>query len=112
MATVGAQQPGLLGIVPSPAAASGGGDKVPPGSRVHVLNGGGAPITVTVVTPVTYRGLAVEDQEITVQNGTGIAGCKAFDVPVDPYQGPDGLVSLTWSSTTSVTFWVEGPVSS
>lgn len=113
MAVVGAQNPGIAGAVPSPVAASGGGDRVPPGTRVHVLNGGGAPITCTVTTPGTVRGLAVADQEVEIPNGSGIAGCKYFDVPADPFMDPaDGLVGLAWSATTSVTFWVEGPVSS
>lgn len=111
MAIVLAQNPGLLGVVPAPATASAGGDKVPPGSRVHVINGGGASINATVVTPGTVRGLTVQDQIIAIPNGTFPANCKGFDVPPDLYQDPtDGLVNITWSATTSVTFWVEGPV--
>lgn len=111
MATVGAQQPGLTGVTPSLAAASGGGDKVPPGSRVHVVNGSGSPIDVTIVTPGTVEGLAIADRVITVPDGVFPANCKAFDVPGRLYADPtDGLVSLQWSSASDVSFWVEGPV--
>jgi hypothetical protein len=111
VAIVATQNPGLTGVTPAPANASAGGDKVAPGSRVHVVNGGGAAITVTIATPGTVRGLAVADQTVSVPNGAFPANCKAFDVPPDLYQDPaDGLVNLAWSATASVTFWVEGPV--
>src|SRR5690242_6908500 len=92
--------------------ASAGGDKVSPGARVHVANGGGSAITCTVTTPGTARGgLAIADAAIVCTNGSGLAGVTAFDVPADPYQSPsDGLVALSWSTTTSVTFWAEGPI--
>ncbi|MFC7655973.1 hypothetical protein ACFQV8_04940 [Pseudonocardia benzenivorans] len=51
MAAVGAQTPGLAGIQPTTSAASAGGDTVPTGSRVHVLNTGGAPVNCTITTP-------------------------------------------------------------
>lgn len=109
MATVAALTPGLTGVTPTASTASGGGDRVPPRSRVHVVNGSGAPITCTITTPGTVQGLAIADQAITVPNGTFPANCKAFDVPASLYQDPtDGLVGLAWSSPTSVTFWVEG----
>jgi hypothetical protein len=93
-------------------ATSGAGDKFAPGTRVHVVNGGGAPITATIATPKTERGLTIEDREITIANGSFPANCKFFDIPTgDLYTDPeDGLVTVTWSSVTSVTFWVEGPV--
>lgn len=114
MATVATQNPGLAGAQITTATASGGGDKVSPGTRVHVHNGQGAAITVTVATPGTARGgLAIADKTVTVTNGSFPANLVAFDVPADPYQDPsDGLVALSWSSTTSVTFWAEGPVTS
>lgn len=111
MATVGTQNPGLNGITPTVATASGGGDKVSPGTRLHVLNGAGAPIDLTITTPGTVRGRAIADTVITVPNGTFPANCKIVDLPPDLYQNPsDGLVALSWSSATTVTFWTEGPV--
>ncbi|TAK32332.1 MAG: hypothetical protein EPO40_03115 [Myxococcaceae bacterium] len=108
MAIVTPQNPGLQGITPQSNSASAGGDTVPPGTRVRVVNGGGASITCTVVTPGTVRGLAVADQPIEIPAGT----TKTFDVPGDLYGDPanGGMVSLQWSATTSVTFFVEGPV--
>jgi hypothetical protein len=114
VATVSTQNPGLAGLQISTSTATTSGDKVSPGTRVHVHNGQGAAITVTVATPGTARGgLAISDRAIVVTNGTFPTNVVAFDVPEDPYEDPaDGLVSLSWSSTTSVTFWAEGPVTS
>lgn len=113
MATVSTLNPGIDGKAVVVAAASGGGDRFSPGTRVHVINGGGAPITATLTTPGNVRGRAIADTVITVPNGTFPVNCQAFDVPVDLYQDPtDGLVGVAWSSATSVTFWVEGPVAS
>lgn len=99
-------------VAVSNATAGGGGDKFAPGTRVHVVNGGGAPITATIATPKTERGLSIDSRAVTIPNGSFPANCKFFDVPnVDTYIDPaDGLVNVTWSSATSVTFWVEGPV--
>lgn len=113
MAIIATQTPGQAGITPSVSTAAGGGDKVSPGCRVHVVNGAGAPITVTIATPNTVRGLAIADQTVTVPNGTFPANLKSFDVPADLYRNPsDGLVDITYSSATSVSLWVEGPVQS
>jgi hypothetical protein len=114
VATVSSQNPGLAGLQISTSTASAGGDKVSPGARVHVHNGHSAAITCTIATPGTARGgLAIADKTITVTNGSFPANLVAFDVPADPYQDPaDGLVSLAWSTTTNITFWAEGPVTS
>jgi hypothetical protein len=112
VAIVATQNPGLAGITPTVATASGGGDRVAPGTRIHVINGGGAPINCTVTTPGTVRGNAIADTVIACPNGAVPTGLKTFDLPTgDFYTDPaDGLVGLAWSATTSVTFWVEGPV--
>ena len=113
MAAVGAQNPGLGGIQPTTSAASGGGDTVPAGSRVHVLNTGAGSINCTITTPGTARGgLAIADKVIACPNGTGAVGLTMFDVPPDPYGDANGLVALAWSGTTSVVFFATGPVSS
>lgn len=111
MATRGKQNPGLSGIQPTTYAASGGGDKVPAGSRLHVLNTGSGSINCTITTPGTARGgLAIADKVIACPNGTGAAGLTIFDVPADPYGDTDDLVSLAWSGTTDVEFFALGPV--
>lgn len=111
MATVSTLGASLTGTTVTAAAASAGGDRFAPGTRVHVVNGGAAPINATIITPNTIRGLAIADQVIAIPNGVFPANCKFFDIPADVYQDPaDGLVGVTWSAVTSVTFWVEGPV--
>lgn len=115
MAIVATKNPGLTGIAaPTVATASAGGDRVSPGTRIHVVNGGAASITCTVTTPNTVRGLAIADQVITCPFGAVPAGLTIFDLPTgDLYTDPaDGLVGLAWSATASVTFWVEGTVAS
>lgn len=114
MAFITTRNPGVAGAAAAPVAANAGGDTVAPGSRVNILNGGGSSIDVTVVTPGTAaRGLAIADRVIACPNGSGIAGLTSFDVPADAYADPsDGLVHLTYSAVTSVTIWVDGPVTS
>lgn len=113
MATVATQNPGLTGTVLTVATASGGGDRVSPGTRLHIINGGGASINCTITTTAKARDLAAPNRVRAVPNGTFPANCVAIDLPPDLYtDASDGLVGLAWSATTSVTFWVEGPVAS
>lgn len=105
MATVTAQNPGTAGAAPTMNSASGGGDKVSPGVRLLVVNGGSTSSTLTIATPLTVDGLALADRTVTVPNGTFPANAKFVDVPASLYQQPsDGLCHLSWSTTTSVTF--------
>lgn len=86
------------------AASGGGGDRVHPGNILHVKNGNAASAVITMVTPGTVDvDLAVADRTRTVTNGT-----DAFlVVPRDQaYRDADGMVQLTWSVTSSVTFAV------
>ena len=103
MATLTTQNIDTDGLVPTYAAASGGGDKMLPGEHdfLHVKNGGGSSITVTLVTPSTVDStLAVGDRAITVTNGTD----QMIRVPSDLYRDPaDGLASITYSGVTTVT---------
>lgn len=112
MATVGTQAPGTQGLVPVVAAASAGGDKILPGGRLHIINGAAAPITVTLVTPGVLDGnLAVADRTFTVPNGVFPANFGVIDVPSELYRSPaDGLASITWSASASVSFFVLGAV--
>jgi hypothetical protein len=63
---------------------------------LHVKNGGGAPITVTITTPGAVGGLAIADRTVSVTNAT------------DKFIGPFGSVygdpvAVAFSSVTSVT---------
>lgn len=93
---------GLDGATVTPVTAAGGGDTMVGGSArfLYVNNGGGSPITVTLVTPETVEGsLAVADRAITVTNGT----FRIIPVP-SRYNNPStGVASITYSGVTSVT---------
>lgn len=87
------------------AASSGGGDRVRPGNVLHVKNGNGAGVTLTFVTPGVADGdLAIADRS----RGPIAAGAEGFvKVPRDQnYRDADGMVQVTWSVNTSVTFAV------
>lgn len=100
MALVAAQQIQIAGTAPTYNAASGGGDTVAASDRthVHVKNGSGSSITLTITTPGTVAGLAIADATITVPAGAErIVGPLTSALFGDPVQ-------LAWSSATSVTF--------
>lgn len=107
MATRAPEAASSSGLAATYYAASGGGDRVPPGVLLHVKNAGGAGITLTLVTTSVVDGdLAVADR--TTGSIPATTGERFVRVPTDPaYRDPaDGLVGLTWSGTTSVTFAV------
>lgn len=61
------------GIVPSYAAAdSGDGDMFRNTGKefIHVINAGGSPCLVTMVTPAQIQGLDIEDKVVTVAAST------------------------------------------
>jgi hypothetical protein len=65
---------------------------------VMVDNGSGAPITVTIDTPGTVDGLAIENREVAVGAG------KRYAIRLRPvHSQSDGYAWITCSSTTSVT---------
>lgn len=103
MATLTTQTIVAAGLAPTFAAAAGGGDKVVPGDRtfLHVKNGGGSPITVTVAVPGTfYAAVANPDLTVTVD----AAGEKLIPVPPLFADSSDsGLAAVTYSGVTSVT---------
>lgn len=107
MATRAPEQVSGAGIAGTYNAASGGGDRVPPGVLLHVKNAGGTQCIPTFVTPGVIDGdLAIADR---AGNPTPITnGAMFYRVPTDRnYVDPaDGLVGITWSFTTSVTFAV------
>ena len=90
------------GVAPTLTAAAGGGDSFVNDGRVylHINNGGGGSITLTVVTQKTVDGKAVADDAITVPNGAArIVG----PFPPSIYNDANQQVQLTYSGVTSVT---------
>lgn len=103
MATLSTQVVALSGLNPTYAAAAGGGDKCEVGDRnwLHVKNGGGAPVTVTLDAIASVRGQLVGDLTVSVP-----AAGERLIGPVSPdlFQGQsDGLCAITYSGVTSVT---------
>jgi hypothetical protein len=92
----------ITGITPSLAAASGGGDSVVPSETTFVRckNGGGSPITLTVVIPGTEHGQAKPDVPVSIA-----AGAEATIGPLtaDMRNLSTGHVDLTYSGVTTVT---------
>ncbi|WP_416976719.1 hypothetical protein [Streptomyces sp. T028] len=104
MATLTTQTIVAAGLDPTYAAASGGGDKVTPGPTtfLHVINGGGSSVTVTVATPGNfYAAVANPDLTVTV----GASGEQMIPIPQNPFGDPadSGLAAVTYSGVTSVT---------
>lgn len=62
----------FAGLLPTMTAPTASNDVVDVGRvALHVINGGGSPITVTVVTPGVVDGdLAITDRVVTVPVGT------------------------------------------
>jgi hypothetical protein len=104
MATLSFVQAAIAGANPGFAAASAGGDKVPPNDRgaLIVRNGSGASINVTVAVPGNTRfGLANPDVVVAVPAGA--------DRVIGPFPSEladtatDNLVAITYSAVTTVT---------
>ncbi len=106
MATLVTQPITQAGTIPAYVAAAAGGDKVSPGPTtwLHVKNGGGAPITVTVdsVTPCSQG--SDHNLAVVVNNG---AEKMIGPLPADRFASAvDGLVAVTYSAVTTVTVGV------
>lgn len=105
MATLTVQSIVAAGLNPSYAAAAGGGDEFANdgSSFLHVVNGGGGAINVTLATTQTVDGLAVADQVVNVPAGE--------DRMIGPlrrglFNDAGGLVQVTYDGVTSVTVGV------
>jgi len=103
MATLNVQAITLAGITPSYAGAGTSGDEFANRDGrafLHVKNGGGSQITVTVNSqvPCNYG----HDHDITVQVP---AGGEKLIGPFSPgrFNDTNGKVQVTYSSTTDVT---------
>lgn len=106
MATLASQQIAPAGIIPTLAAANSGGDAFVCGANsfLHVKNGSGSSITVTLVTPNSDFGQAIADVTITVA-----AGAEKLVGPLYPAEFENdstGLGSITYSAATTVTVGV------
>jgi hypothetical protein len=100
VAALSIQTATTAGFVPSFASAAGGGDTFANtyGDVVlYVVNGAGAPITVTIDSPTTCSQGGTHDVAVAVTNGTrqiiGPFAVSRFS----------STVSVTYSSATSVT---------
>ncbi len=103
MADFDAEQVTSAGLDATPHPATAAGDTVPPNTIIRAINGSGAPVTLTVVTPGTVDGLAIADRQIPIPAGAD----RYVRCPRLPYRDPaDGRVHLTWSDDTDVTFEV------
>lgn len=106
MATVAVQDVVRSGTAATPNTASAGGDKFGPGAHVfvRVINGSGSVVTPTFVTPGTVAELAIAD---STGGSTPASGARYYGpFPSEIFAGSDGLVAVTWSATTTVTFEV------
>lgn len=91
------------GVAAAPVAASGGGDEFANDGRtiIEVVNGGVAPITVSLDIKPTVDGGTVADRTVTVANG---ARKRIGPFPTQIYNDPTtGLAKVTYSGVTSVT---------
>lgn len=102
MATLASQQIVQTGLTPAYAGAAGGGDKCAPGASnfLHVKNGGGGSVTVTVdsVVPSNYG----TDVNLVVAVPAGEERMIG-PLPEGRFAGTDGLVAISYSGVTSVT---------
>jgi len=106
MATLTTQVVNRAGTIPTYGAATGGGDAMScsDDSFLHVKNGGGSAITVTLAIPAGasgYPNVAYTNTIVSVGNGSEkmIGPIKAA-IYADPVTG---LCTITYSAVTSVT---------
>jgi hypothetical protein len=96
------QQIARTGLETAYSAAVADGGKFSNDGRMflHVKNGAGAPINVTIQTPGTVDGLAVAEQVVAVTNAE-----ERMIGPFPPniYNQTDGMVYVDYSAVTDVT---------
>ncbi|MFF2774856.1 hypothetical protein ACFVU3_08095 [Streptomyces sp. NPDC058052] len=87
-----------LGAVAVAATALGDTAPCGPGRFLAVINADASPHTVTVVTPGTVDGLAIEDLAVTV------AASKTAIIPLPrrPFAGGTGRAAITYDAVTAV----------
>ena len=106
MALLTLQTMTTAGLTPAPVAAAGGGDTVmlssttDVGSFLQVTNGGGSPITVTLVDP----GASTANNPATAPANSVAAGAtKLFPLLPSLINTSTGLINITYSGVTTVT---------
>lgn len=102
MADINVQKASLTGVTPALVAATAGGDKFyNNGDTVlHVKNGGGAPITVTVAATAKCSHGSLHDSVSSIAAG---ATAQIGPFPQARFNGIDGKISITYSGVTTVT---------
>jgi hypothetical protein len=96
------------GVTPAIRTAASGDQLTNPGDHkiLRVINGAGAPITLTIAVPgTTGYGVSNPVKTVTVTNGTA-KNVLILASYGDPSIG--GNVALSWSSPTTVTFEYTG----
>lgn len=94
------------GLTPVQGAAAVGGDSWVNTGRewVEVENGGGAPMTITFVTPQTISGLGIADLVVTIP---AAGKRKVGPFPVGAFVDPaNGRTAITYTAVTTVTVGV------
>ena len=96
------QKPGIAGLTPTYSAADATGNTFPNDGNtiVHIKNGGGSSITVTLPTPGKVAGVDIADPTVSIG-----AGAEKFIGPFDPraFAQSDGSVLVNYSGVTTVT---------
>ena len=104
--TITSQRPTSAGLAPAyePANVDGNQYRLTPGRVLHVKNGSGADLTVTVPTPASadrlVDGLAVPDRTYTIAT----AAERLIALGTSPaYRQAGGVAHINYSAATSVT---------
>lgn len=110
MATLVAQDMSRAGLkVVYSAAASGGDNFVNDGRQfIHCKNNHSVAISVTLSTPITVDGLAVNARTFTVPPG---AETYAGPWPVNYYNNSEKKASITYSVATAFSLAIITPIS-
>jgi hypothetical protein len=110
MATLAIQNLASAGVAPAYVAAAGGGDAMATGHAnfLHVKNGGGSPINVTIASPRTCDQGSTHPLVVSVTNGQE----RMIGPITTRYADPTtGLAVITYSGVTSVTVGAFGVAS-
>lgn len=102
MATLAVQDISTAGLEATYASAAGGGDQFSNDGKtlLHVKNGSGGDITVTIASQVACSQGSTHNTAVVVT-----AGEERFIGPFDParYNDANGMTQLTYSGVTSLT---------